>query len=117
MEDLGRAPDSFQVECVFNGPTWFVNLNTFREAVRDAITSATINIFVHPYWGSFEGIIRDLRVEHEDKKEDFARVNFTFVEATMAPMVFLASSSLASATAAASNAATSATSAVAALSE
>lgn len=116
VEDMGKRPARFDVDAVFFGETWFVELDWFVRLVRSA-PARTVGTFEHPFWGSFDGTIESVRVTHVDRKHNVGRVTFTFFESTAAPFAFEVSSSLASATAAAEAAVTTATAALAALPE
>ena len=107
LEDMGRQARRMTLEVVFNGSSWFVDLWTLKDAVESAPTVA--GNFVHPYLGTFFGVLRDLNVEHVDQKEDYARATCTFVEGALAPFAFAVSTTLASAAAAAEAASAAAT--------
>lgn len=111
FESLGRRPRAFQVEAVFMGLSWYHDLIWLRSKIEAGEQS----IFVHPYWGTHLGVVRDFSVTHQDKKKDYAEARFTFVEGVQTAFSFSTSATLMTASASVSASATAASSALAAL--
>ena len=112
LESMGGRADRLELELQFFGDTWWEDLLVFLAAVRQPGPPDT---FVHPIWGSVEGVMTDVRVVHEDRRHSSARVEAVFVAGTAATFAFSASTTLDGAAAGVTAAASDLSSATAAL--
>ncbi len=110
-EPGGILPPRFDVEILFNGPSWLSDLMAFREE----IWADSHGKFKHPWWGTHDGICQNLVVTTFDRKEDYAEVRFSFVAGSATTFAFSTADTLSTAAAAVSVAATSASAALAGL--
>lgn len=81
VEDLGKRPRQFDIECLVIG----ANYMSERDALLDAVETAGTGTLVHPYLGSVEVECVDCRWRETTEEGGMARFRFTFVLAVKQP--------------------------------